>query len=82
MKIKTLKAIRNLLRSRKSSLPVLDYFLIDKEYLTFTNLETHIKLKHQFPFKPILNLLLSGLIILSSGLKGLRHRISLPGMLT
>ena len=52
MKIKTLKAIRNLLRSRNLSLPVLDYFLIDSEYLSYTNLETHIRVKHQFPFKP------------------------------
>lgn len=52
MKIKNLKAIRNILRTKGAILPILDYFLIDAEYLTATNLETIIKVKHNFPIKP------------------------------
>jgi DNA polymerase III sliding clamp (beta) subunit (PCNA family) len=49
MKFKTLKSIRTILWSRNHTLPILDCFYIDKEFLVFTDLETTIKIRHHFP---------------------------------
>jgi DNA polymerase III sliding clamp (beta) subunit (PCNA family) len=55
MKIKTLKQIRTIICPRKATLPILESFYIDKDFLTLSNLEIVIKVRHQFPIKEALN---------------------------
>jgi len=51
MKLKTLKSIKTILNTKRSSLPILDCFFIDPEYLYFTDLQIQVKVKHLFPLK-------------------------------
>jgi DNA polymerase III sliding clamp (beta) subunit (PCNA family) len=51
MKIKTLKSIRTIICPRKQTLPILECFYIDKDFLILSNLEIVIKVRHQFPIK-------------------------------
>jgi DNA polymerase III sliding clamp (beta) subunit (PCNA family) len=51
MKIKTLKSIRSILNPARATLPILECFYIDRDYLYFSNLEIFIRVKHHFPVK-------------------------------
>lgn len=51
MKIKTLKSIKTLLRVVRNSMPILECFSIDREYISYTNLEIRVKVRHLFPIK-------------------------------
>jgi DNA polymerase III sliding clamp (beta) subunit (PCNA family) len=51
MKIKTLKSIKTILIRSGNTLPILDCFLINKEFLYASDLEIYIKVRHHFPIK-------------------------------
>lgn len=51
MNIKTLKKIHAVIADRKPVLDILQYFLIDSEYIQFTSLDLYIRAKHFFPVK-------------------------------
>jgi hypothetical protein len=49
MKLKTLKSIRTALCPKKNTLPILDCFYIDKDFLVLSNLDITIKVRHYLP---------------------------------
>jgi hypothetical protein len=51
MNVKLLKAIRAIVNVRRSPLPILESFYIDKEFLWMSNLELTVRVRHHFSFE-------------------------------